>query len=231
MARPTVADCGLSRRRDLALVKVHAVAEKKIHARAGDNWRNMPIEELIRSGSVRPIVRWGEPVMHTPTRQVFDFGPSLQTLIADMFATNFAANGAGLAAPQVGADLAVFIFDCFDSQWERRVGLVCNPAVTFAERARRHFVDIDEGCLSLPGAYAPTKRPDFAVCRGQDQFGNDIEVLGTGTLARCLQHETDHLNGIVFEDRLPHRLRKLLHSRHEQNASRYPADWPVSGAE
>lgn len=191
----------------------------------------MPIEELIRSGNVRPIVRWGEPVMHTLSRTVSDFGPSLQTLIADMFATNLAADGAGLAAPQVGVDLAVFVFDCFDSQWERRVGLVCNPSVTFAERTRRHFVDLDEGCLSLPGAYASAVRPDFAICRGQDQYGNDIEVLGTGTLARCLQHETDHVNGLVFEDRLPRRLRKLLHSRHEQNAWRYPADWPVSGAE
>ncbi len=197
----------------------------------GTTGEKMPIEELIRSGSVRPIVRWSEPVMHTPTRTVSDFGPSLQTLIADMFATNLAADGAGLAAPQVGVDLAVFVFDCSDSEWERRVGLVCNPTITFAEPARRSFVDLDEGCLSFPGAFAPTIRPDFAICRGQDQYGNDIEVLGTGTLARCLQHETDHVNGLVFEDRLPRQLRKSLHSRQEQNAWRYPADWPVSRAE
>ncbi|HUZ40163.1 MAG TPA: peptide deformylase [Acidimicrobiales bacterium] len=188
----------------------------------------MPLEELIRSGTIRPIVRWGDPVMHAPTREVTDFGPSLQTLIADMFATNRAADGAGLAAPQIGVDLAVFVFDCFDSQLERRVGLVCNPTVAFAEQGQRHFVDLDEGCLSLPGAYASAVRPDFAACRGQDQFGDDLEVFGTGTLARCLQHETDHVNGLVFENRLPRRLRKLLHARHEQNAWRYPADWPVS---
>lgn len=188
----------------------------------------MPIEELVRTGSVRPIFRWGKPVMHTPTRTVSDFGRPLQKLIADMFATNFAANGAGLAAPQVGIDLAVFIFDCADSQWERRVGLVCNPTITFAERTRRRFVELEEGCLSLPGAYASTVRPDFAICHGQDQYGNDIEVVGTGTLARCLQHETDHLNGLVFEDRLPRRARKLLHSRYESVVGRYPADWPVS---
>lgn len=188
----------------------------------------MPIEELIRSGSVRPISRWSEPVMHSPTRTVSDFGPALQTLIADMFATNFAADGAGLAAPQVGVDLAVFIFDCLDAQLDRRVGLVCNPTMTFADRASRRFVELDEGCLSFPGAFAITVRPDFAICRGQDQYGNDIEVIGTGTLARCLQHETDHVNGLVFEDRLPRRLRKLLHTRHEQNSWRYPADWPVT---
>src|SRR5271155_3444143 len=97
----------------------------------------MPIEELLRSGTVRPIVRWGEPIMHAPTRAVTEFGPSLQMLLADMFATNLAANGAGLAATQVGVDLAVFVFDCSDSQWERRIGLVCNPIITFAERQQR----------------------------------------------------------------------------------------------
>ena len=191
----------------------------------------MPIEELLRSGSVRPIVRWGAPVMHASTRTVTDFGPSLQALIADLFATNLAADGAGLAAPQVGVDLAVFIFDCFDSEYERHVGLVCNPELTFADPKLRRFVDLDEGCLSLPGAYAPTTRPDYAVCRGQDQYGDAIEIVGTGTLARCLQHETDHVHGLVFEDRLPRRLRTYLHSQHEHVASRYPTDWPFSRSE
>lgn len=203
-------------------------------ARLREPWTTrgkMPIEELIRSGSVRPIIRWGEPVMHSRTRRVTDFGSSLQTLLADMFATNLAADGAGLAAPQVGVDLAVFVFDCLDSHWERRVGLVCNPTITFAERSQRRFVELDEGCLSLPGAFAATVRPDVANCRGQDQYGNDIEVVGTGTLARCFQHETDHVNGLVFEDRLAHRQRRVLHSRHEQNSWRYPPDWPVSRVE
>jgi peptide deformylase len=169
--------------------------------------------------------------MHTSTRAVTEYGTSLWTLIADMFATNRAADGAGLAAPQVGEDLAVFIFDCLDSQLERRVGIVCNPTLMFAERGLRRLVELDEGCLSLPGAYAPTVRPDIAICRGQDQFGDDVEVIGTGTLARCLQHETDHLNGLVSEDRLPRQQRKMLHARHERNAWRYPTDWPVSAAE
>jgi peptide deformylase len=191
----------------------------------------MPIEELIRSGTIRPIVRWGNAVMHAPTRAVEDFGQSLQTLIADMFATNLAADGAGLAAPQVGVDLAVFVFDCFDANWQRHIGLVCNPTVTFAERTLRRFVELEEGCLSLPGAHVSTVRPDYAVCRGQDQFGDDIEIVGTGTLARCLQHETDHLNGLVIENRLPLRLRQLLHTRHERTAWRYPPDWPVTRAQ
>jgi peptide deformylase len=191
----------------------------------------MPIEELIRSGTIRPIVRWGDPVMHTRTRAVEDFGPSLQTLIADMFATNIAADGAGLAAPQVGVGLAVFVFDCHDSDWQRHIGLVCNPMITFAERRVRRFVELDEGCLSLPGAFAPAVRPDFAICRGQDQYGNDLEIAGTGTLARCLQHETDHINGLVFEDRLPRRRRHALHEQHGRNAWRYHDDWPITRAD
>jgi peptide deformylase len=188
----------------------------------------MPIEELIRIGRVLPIVRWGEPVMHARTRQVTEFDTSLQTLLADMFATNAAAYGAGLAATQVSVDLAVFVFDCQDAEWQRRVGLVCNPTVTFAERRGRRFVELDEGCLSLPGAFVATRRPDYAICRGQDQYGDDIEIVGTGTLARCFQHETDHLNGLVFADRLPHRARKELKDRHKRVAHKFPVDWPAS---
>jgi len=187
----------------------------------------MPIEELIRSGDVRPIIRWGEPVMHSRTRAVTDFGSSLQTLLADMFATNLAADGAGLAAPQVGVDLAVFVFDCLDSQWDRRVGLVCNPTVIFVERTRRHFIELDEGCPSLPGAFASTVRPDFAICRGQDQYGNDIEILGTGTLARCLQHETDHVNGLVFEDRIPRKVAQITSLATRTKCLAISSDWPV----
>ena len=190
----------------------------------------MPIEELILMGTVLPIVRWGEPVMHARTRQVTDFGPSLQTLLADMFATNSAANGAGLAATQIGVDLAVFVFDCQDAELQRRVGLVCNPTVAFAERGSRRFVESDEGCLSLPGAFVATRRPDYAICRGQDQYGDDIEIVGTGTLARCLQHETEHLNGLVFADRLPRRARKELEARHKRAAHQFPLDWPASSA-
>lgn len=104
----------------------------------------------------------------------------------------------------------------------------CNPTVTFAERRSRRFIELDEGCLSLPGAFVGTRRPDYAICRGQDQYGDDIEIVGTGTLARCFQHETDHLNGLVFADRLPHRARKELQDRHERVAHQFPVDWPAS---
>jgi peptide deformylase len=186
----------------------------------------MPLEQLLSSGTVRPITRWGNPVLHRPCRPVTDFGPGLQDLLADMFATNAAASGAGLAAPQVGVDLAVFVYDCLDAFDRRRTGVVCNPRITLA--LEPELDDGYEGCLSLPGAYLPVARPDFAICRGQDQFGEPVTVKGTGTLARCLQHETDHLNGIVMEDHLTAAERRDLRRQHKRVAASYPGDWPVS---
>jgi peptide deformylase len=185
----------------------------------------VPLEQLMASGIVLPITRWGNPVLHRPSRPVTEFGPDLWNLLCDMFATNEAASGAGLAAPQVGVDLAVFVYDCLDAHGRRRQGLVCNPEVTLAAAPE---MDTDyEGCLSLPGAYLPLARPDFAICRGQDQFGEPVTVKGTGTLARCLQHETDHLNGTVFEDHLTAADRRDLRRQHKQVAADYPAWWPA----
>ena len=186
----------------------------------------MPLELLLSSGMVLPITRWGNPVLHRPSRPVTEFGPDLWNLLSDMFATNAAAEGAGLAAPQVGVDLAVFVYDCLDAFDRRRQGLVCNPRITLAVAP-----DLEteyEGCLSLPGAYLPLARPNFAICHGQDQFGEPITVKGTGTLARCLQHETDHLNGIAMEDHLSPSERRDLRRQHKQVAANYPDDWPAS---
>ena len=175
-----------------------------------------------------PITRWGTPVMHARTRPVTEFDEELHALVADMFATMYAAEGVGLAATQVGVDLAVFVYDCPDDDHVRHSGVVCNPVVTLPEGKDRKLESTDEGCLSLPGAYIELARPDHAVCHGQDADGNPVEVVGTGLLARCLQHETDHLNGTVFGDRLSGRARKKLFSLHEERADDYPADWPVS---
>jgi len=122
----------------------------------------------------------------------------------------------------------VFVFDCPDKDHVRHVGVVCNPVVTLPEGKDRNLESADEGCLSLPGAYLELARPDQARCKGQDAFGEPVEVTGTGLLARCLQHETDHLGGIVFGDRMAGRARKKLFSLHEEVADSYPEDWPVS---
>jgi peptide deformylase len=185
-------------------------------------------DDLTAGGSVLPIVRWGTPVMHTRTRLVREFDDTLHELIRDMFATMYAAEGVGLAATQVSADLAVFVFDCPDDDQVRHVGVICNPEIVLPEGRDRKLEAADEGCLSLPGAYMELARPDHATCRGLDAFGEPIEVSGTGLLARCLQHETDHLNGIVFGDRLSGRARKKLYALHEERADNYPSDWPVT---
>lgn len=180
-------------------------------------------------GRVLPITRWGEPVMHAPTRPITDFdSPELRQLIADMFVTLEAAEGVGLAATQVGRDLAIFIYDCPDEDGVIHRGVMCNPEVTLPEGPARHLVSEDEGCLSYPGAYAPLARPDLATCTGQDEQGNDIELVGTGLFARCLQHETDHLNGMVFGDRLSKRVRRGLDQTREKVIDQYPDDWPAS---
>jgi peptide deformylase len=183
---------------------------------------------LTEGGTVRPIVRWGTPVLHTPTRRVTAYDDDLHTLVRDMFATMEAAEGVGLAATQVGVDLAVFVYDCPDDDERRQLGVLCNPVVTLPEGKDRKLEAADEGCLSLPGGYVELARPDVATATGQDASGAQITVVGTGLLSRCLQHETDHLNGTVFGDRLSGRGRKKLYAQHTLMAERYPADWPVS---
>jgi len=190
----------------------------------------MPVAELLRLGIPRAVVRWSESILHTNALPVTDFGPALQELLADMFATNEAAHGAGIAAQQIGVNLAVFVYDCPDEQWNRRTGVVCNPRITLPEVGERRLVSWDEGCLSLPGANIDLARPDTATCSGQDQYGEPIRITAGGVLARCLQHETDHLNGMVFGDRLSMRKRKQLMRAFDQTADRYPEDWPVSPA-
>lgn len=188
----------------------------------------MGVEEFLSGGQLRRVTRWGEPVMHAKTRPVTEFGEELHTLIRDMFTTMSDAHGVGLAATQVGVDLAVFIYDCPDGEDINQVGAVCNPVVTLPEGAARNLESTEEGCLSLPGGYQPLARPDHATCTGQDPWGNPITVVGTGLLARCLQHETDHLNGTVFGDRLSNRMRRKLYAQAEDLAHLYPDDWPLT---
>ncbi|MFT4218415.1 MAG: peptide deformylase [Micropruina sp.] len=185
-------------------------------------------DDLTTGGKVLPITRWGTPVMHNQTRPVEKFDDELRELVRDMFATMRAAQGVGLAATQVGLDLAVFVFECPDADETVHRGVVCNPVVTLPNRRDRNLDSTEEGCLSYPGSYQILARPDVAVCTGQDADGNPVRVEGTGLLARCLQHETDHLNGMVFADRLSTRARRLLTKQHTELAHLYPDDWPVT---
>ncbi|WP_431960414.1 peptide deformylase [Actinacidiphila sp. bgisy160] len=159
-------------------------------------------------GTARPITVVGNPVLHHPCKTVTSFDDELAALIDDMFASQRAAEGVGLAANQIGVDLRVFVYDCPDDDGVRHVGHVVNPVIDDLPAERRVLDDGNEGCLSVPGAYAELPRPDYAVCRGQDLHGNDIVVEGRGFFARCLQHETDHLGGYLYIDRLSKRDRK-----------------------
>ena len=181
---------------------------------------------LPQSGTVRRVVRWGEDVMHRPARAVTSYDEDLRELVADMVATMYAANGAGLAACQIGVDLAVFVFDCLDDQGYVHRGVVCNP-VLLPTVGERSLDDGDEGCLSFPGAFVECARPDYARVAGKDLQGNDVSYEGDGTLARCLQHETDHTQGRVFGDRISNRARKKLRKQMDAKAEHYPESWPV----
>lgn len=186
-----------------------------------------PHGELPAGGTARPVTRWGTPVMHRPQRPVTTYDDALRSLAADMVATMYAADGVGLAACQVGEDVAMFVFDCPDENGEHTVGVVCNPVVTLPEGRDRNLDDSDEGCLSYPGAFVECARPDWAAVDGTGLDGERVHFEGDGLLARCLQHETDHTQGTVFGDRLPTKARKRLQKQHDKAVDDYPPDWPA----
>ena len=186
---------------------------------------------LPTGGTVRPITRWGTAVMHRPARPVTSYDEELATLVADMTATMYAADGVGLAACQVGVDLAVFVFDCPDEEGVVHRGVVCNPVVETPEGRDRRLDDDDEGCLSYPGAFVDCARPDRARVTGTDQHGEPVAYEGDGLLARCLQHETDHTLGTVFGDRIAAKARKRLRKQMEAEAGSYPEGWPVGAGD
>jgi peptide deformylase len=187
-------------------------------------------DPLPDGGTIRRVVRWGEPVMHRTQEPVTDFDDSLRALVADLVATMYAADGVGLAACQVGVDRAVFVFDCPDDTGTPHRGVVCNPEVLLPEGKHRKLDDGDEGCLSLPGAFISCARPSYAVVRGQGLDGSPVDYAGFGLLARCLQHETDHCHGTVFGDRLNKRSRKRLFKQADAAEENFPADWPLTRA-
>ncbi|MFB4300110.1 peptide deformylase [Actinomadura sp. NTSP31] len=162
------------------------------------------------AGRVRPITLVGTPVLHQACRPVEEFDAALAELADDMFASMYAAEGVGLAANQIGVDLRIFVYDCPDEDDERHKGTVVNPVLELPGLADRRLDDSEEGCLSVPGPHARVARPDRAAVHGFDVKGAPITVEGTGLLARCLQHETDHLEGKVYIDRLSARARKKV---------------------
>jgi peptide deformylase len=167
------------------------------------------------TGTVHPITLVGTPVLHQPCRPVQNFDQDLARLADDMFASMYAANGVGLAANQIGIDLRVFVYDCPDKDGTSRKGVLVNPTIEVPTGPDRTLDDGDEGCLSVPGPHASLPRPDTATCHGFDLTGAPVTVTGTGLLARCLQHETDHLEGRLYIDRLTTKARKKVLKEYE----------------
>lgn len=156
----------------------------------------------MTGGVARDITLYGTKVLHRPTVEVTEFGPALRRLVADMFASMYAANGVGLAANQIGVDLRVFVMDCPDTEGGPNVvAHVVNPVLELPAQPFEAAVS-GEGCLSVPGQRAEVPRAASAAVTGVDMHGEPVRIEAAGLVARCLQHECDHLDGTVYVDRL-----------------------------
>jgi peptide deformylase len=146
-----------------------------------------------------PIRLFGDPVLRTPADPVKDFDAELRRLVKDLTETMQDAPGVGLAAPQIGVSLRVFTYHVDDV-----LGHLINPSLDLSEETETG----DEGCLSFPGLAYPATRAYGVVAKGFNMYGEPVTLEGTGQLARCVQHETDHLDGVLFIDRLDKAQRK-----------------------
>jgi peptide deformylase len=147
---------------------------------------------------LRPILRLGDSILSEPTRAVDAITPEIETLIDDMIETMYAAPGIGLAAPQVGVSLKIFVIDLSLGKDPSALHTMINPQ--FIEREGMQLEE--EGCLSVPGFNATVARPKRVVVEGLNRQGENYRLEGTGLMARALQHEVDHLNSCLFVDRL-----------------------------
>ena len=170
---------------------------------------------------IRPILLFGAPELHERAALVDPADPVLPALVADLVETLRAVSGVGLAAPQLGTLKRVFVIDLSPAQRPSELLVLINPEFV----ARDGLQLEEEGCLSLPGFQATVARPQSAVVRGLDAEGRPRTVTATGLLARALQHEMDHLDGILFIDRLRPLSRRLIVHRIE--ARRRKGAWPA----
>ena len=166
----------------------------------------------------RPIFTYPEAVLNQKAQPVERFDDELQRLIDDLIETMYAAPGIGLAAPQVGVSLQLFVVDVTGGKELDALKTFINPEIIQTEGRTRE----DEGCLSVPEVYGPTPRFEKVLLRGTNRDGHVIEVAGEGLLARALQHEFDHLQGLLFFDRMgpvgrdliKRKYRRTQHQRH-----------------
>ncbi len=184
-----------------------------------------PILPEARRGARRRVTVVGEPVLRRRCRPVTAFDDELATLIDDMFASMEVASGVGLAANQIGVDLAVFVYDCTDTWDVRHVGHMVNPVLELPDPGEGSRQTREEGCLSVPGPAADVNRALTAAVTGVDRFGRPIRIEGHGLFARCLQHECDHLDGRLYVDHLPPAERREVLRRMEEMKAEVWAGW------
>lgn len=168
--------------------------------------------------SIKNIRIFGDAVLTKKADEVKDFDREIQQLVKDLTETMREAPGVGLAAPQIGVSLRVFTY-CVE---EDKPGHLINPVLQLSE-ARQYG---DEGCLSLPGLVFDTDRSFGVIARGKNMYGEDVVIEGSELLARCIQHETDHLDGILFVDRLDSDTRKLA-MKSIRESEWFGADAPI----
>jgi peptide deformylase len=158
--------------------------------------------------AIREIKLLGDPVLRTPGEEVTEFDEELQKLVDDMLATMFSAQGVGLAAPQVGISKRVLVLDLGDSD-EEGLGSVALVNPTVVERSKRKD-KAPEGCLSIPGMEEVVERPETVAVEGKTPAGEDVSFNASGLFSRVLQHEIDHLDGVLFIDRISPLKRRML---------------------
>lgn len=175
--------------------------------------------------TVHPITITGEPVLHQRARPVEEFDDALRTLIADMFETMDTANGVGLAAPQIGVGLRIFVYGMENDDDVPARGVVVNPTLVTSKipGSEPDPDEESEGCLSVPGEAFPLKRADWVRVSGFDGEGAPVEFEATGWFARCMQHENDHLDGKLYVDRL-----NAKHTRRARKAVKANG-WGIAG--
>jgi peptide deformylase len=162
---------------------------------------------------IHPIVKYGDPILETPTKRIEKFDEELQALVDDMFESMYAAQGVGLAAPQIGISRRLAVIDVTNGKNPEGRIICANPEIIHAEGEQRE----EEGCLSVPGFRGHVARPQYVTMRAQDATGKEFEMRGEGLLARAFCHEIDHLDGILFinhlsmlkRDMIKRKIRKL----------------------
>jgi peptide deformylase len=169
--------------------------------------------------AIRPIVKWGDSVLHAPAAPVASVDDSVRRLFEDMVDTMYAAPGIGLAAPQIGVPLRVIVIDLSVGETPGALIKLANPEFLLKEGEQRQ----EEGCLSIPGFGGTPVRPARVVVRGLDEHGQPVELEGSELLARAFCHEIDHIDGLLFVDRLTPLKRDLMKRKLRKKARE--GDW------